>query len=96
MKVRERYPDESNALGRWEYRPDQAQGELTQLLPRLDRLFHRPAAGGNLKVSPFDLDRNGPATSIRFLTPGPDVVSHRDNSGFDLNGINQVFGESRF
>ena len=66
-----------------------------QLLPRLDRHLHRPAAGGNLKVSPFDLHRDRPTTTVRFLAPGPDILSHRDHAGLDLNGINQVLRESR-
>ena len=66
-----------------------------QLLPRLDRRLHRPAAGGDLKVGPFDLHRDRPAASLRFLAPGPDVIGHRDHAGLDLNGIRQVLRESR-
>src|SRR6202042_938247 len=55
----------------------------------------RPAAGGNLKVGPLDLHRDGPATGVRFLAPGPDILGHRDHAGLDLNGIDQVLGEGR-
>jgi hypothetical protein len=30
LEVRKRYANESNAFGRWEYRSDQAEGELLQ------------------------------------------------------------------
>ena len=96
MKVRKRHADESNAFGRREYRSDKAEGELMQLLPRLDRHIHRSAAGGNLKVGPFDFHGDRSAASVRFLALGPDIVSHRGHRRLDLNGINQVLGESRF
>ena len=95
LKVREGHSDESNALRRREYGPDQVEGDLMQLLPRLDRHFHRSATSGQLKVGPFDLHRDGPATSVRFLAPGPDIVSHRNHAGLDLNGIGQVLWKSR-
>src|ERR1700719_3576823 len=66
-----------------------------QLVPGFDRRFDRSAAGGYLEVRPFDFHRDGPAATIRFLTPGPDIVSHRDHAGLDLNGIYQVLRESR-
>src|ERR1700722_11819716 len=66
-----------------------------QLLSRLDRHFHRAAASGYLKVGPFDLHRDGPATSVRFLAPGPDIVRHRNHAGLDLNGMSQVLWKSR-
>ncbi len=88
-------PTSSNAFRRREYRPDQIEGDLMQLLPRLDRHLHRPATSGYFKVGPFDLHRDGPAMSVRFLAPGPDIVSHRDHAGLDLNGIYQVLRESR-
>ena len=94
-KVRERHADESNAFRRREHGPDQVQGDLMQLLPRLDRHFHRPAASGYLKVGPFDLHRDGPATRVRFLAPSPDIIGHRDHTGLDLNGISPVLRESR-
>jgi hypothetical protein len=93
-KVRQRHADEPNAFGRREYRSDQAKSELMQLLPRLDRHLRRSAAGGNLKVGPFDLHRDGPATGVHFLAPGPHVVSHRDDAGLDLSRISQVLRES--
>jgi hypothetical protein len=72
LKIRKSYADESNAFGRREYRSDQAEDDLVKLLLRLDRHLHRPAPGGNLKAGPFDLDRDGPAASVRFLAPRPD------------------------
>jgi hypothetical protein len=96
LKVRDRYANESNAFGWWEYRSDKTKSQLMQLLPRFDRHFHRPAAGGNLKVGPFDLHGDRPAAGVRLLAPGPDIVSHRDHGRLDLNGMNQVLGESRF
>ena len=66
-----------------------------QFLLRLDRHFHRPASGRNLKVGPFDFHGDRSAASVRFLAPGPDIVSHRDHAGLDLNGIYQVLRESR-
>ena len=61
-----------------------------QLVPRFDRRFHRSAAGGYLEVGPFDFDRDCPAATLRFLTPGPDIVRHRDDARFDPNGIKQI------
>ena len=87
LKVRKRHADESNAFRRWEYRSDEAKRQLTQLLLGSDRHFHRPAAGRNPEVGPFNLHRDRPATSVRSLAPGPDVVGHGDHAGFDLNGI---------
>src|SRR5260370_33702103 len=66
-----------------------------QPLTRVDRHFHRPAASGYLKVAPFDLHRDGPATRVRFLAPSPDIVGHRDHTGLDLNWISPVLRESR-
>ena len=66
-----------------------------QPAPCLDRRFHRSAAGGYLKVGPFDLHRDGPAMGVRFLAPGRDIVGHCNHSGLDLNGISQVLRESR-
>src|SRR5271170_1172920 len=94
-KVRERHADEPNAFRGREHGPDQVQGDLMQLLPRLDRHFHRPAASGYLKVGPFDLHRERPATRVRFLAPSPDIIGHRDYTGLDLNGISLVLRESR-
>jgi hypothetical protein len=37
LKVRKRHANESNAFEWGEYQPDQAKGELMQLLPGLDR-----------------------------------------------------------
>jgi len=45
-----------------------------QPLPCLNRRFDRSAAGGYLEVRPFDFHRHGPAATIRFLTPGPNIV----------------------
>ena len=58
-----------------------------QLRPRFNRRFHRSAAGGDLEVGPFDLHCNGPAKTIRFFAPGPNIVSHRDHARFDPSGI---------
>ena len=66
-----------------------------QLVPGFDRRFDRSAAGGNLEVRPFDFHRDGPAAAIRLLTPGPDIVCHRDHAGFDLNRIDQILREGR-
>ena len=96
LKVGERHADESNALGRWEYRSDQAERDMMQVLPRLNRHLHRPASGRNLKVGPFDFHGDCSAASVRFLAPGPDIVSHCDHAGLDLSTIDQVLGESRF
>src|SRR5580704_9243007 len=63
--------------------------------PCLERLFQRSATSRQLKVGTFDLHRHGPAMGVRFLTPGPDIVGHRNHSRLDLNGISQVFRESR-
>ena len=43
-KVRQRHADGSNAFRGREHGPDQIQGDLMQLLPGLDRHFHRSAA----------------------------------------------------
>jgi hypothetical protein len=67
LKVRERHANEPNPFGRREYGPDQVSGDLMKLLSRLDGHFHRPAASGYLKVGPFDLHRDCPATGVRFL-----------------------------
>ena len=68
-----------------------------QPVPCLDRQFHRSATSGQLKVGPFDfLHGDRKAARIALLAPGPDIVSHRDYARFDLNGINQVLGKSRF
>src|SRR4029077_20461798 len=61
-----------------------------QLVPCFNRRFDRSAAGGYLEVRPFDFHRDGPAATTRFLTPGPDIVGHRDHPRFYPNGINQV------
>ena len=66
------------------------QGRPDAASPSLDRHLHRPAAGGNLKVGPFYLHRDGAASGVHFLAPGPHIVSHRDHAGLDLNGIRQV------
>jgi hypothetical protein len=54
LKVRKRYADESNAFEGREYRSDQTKSQLMQFLLRSDRHFYRSAAGGTLKVGPFD------------------------------------------
>jgi hypothetical protein len=95
LKVREGHSDESNALRRREHGTDQFEGDFMQPVPCLDRRFHRPATSGQLKVGPFDLHRDGPTARICLLAPGPDIVSHRDHAGLDLNGIYQVLRESR-
>jgi hypothetical protein len=64
-----------------------------QLVPRFQRRFDRSAAGGYLEVRPFDFHRDGPATTIRFLAPSPNIVGHRDHARFDPNGINQILRE---
>src|ERR1700733_7443266 len=64
-----------------------------QLVPRFDRRFDRSAAGGYLEVCPFYFHRDGPAATIRFLAPGPNIVGHRDHARFDPTGINQIFRE---
>ena len=65
-----------------------------QLRPRLNRRFYRPAAGGYLEVSPFNLC-NGSTKTIRFLAPSPNIVSHRDHAGFDPGRIDQILREGR-
>ena len=87
LKVREAHSDESNALRRREHGTDQVEGDFMQPVLCLDRRFHRSATSGQLKVGPFDLHRHCPATRVRLLAPGPDIVSHRDHAGLDLNGI---------
>src|SRR6516165_11716503 len=57
-KVRDRYADESDALGRREDGPDQAKGDLVQPVPGFNARFHRSTAGRYLKVSPFDFHRH--------------------------------------
>ena len=64
-----------------------------QLVPCFNRRFDRSAAGGYLEVRPFDFHRDGPAATIRFLAPGPNIVGHRDHAHFDPNGINQILRE---
>ena len=64
-----------------------------QLVPGFNRRFDRSAAGGYLEVRPFDFHRDGPAATIRFLTPGPNIVGHRDHARFDPNGIKQILRE---
>jgi hypothetical protein len=64
-----------------------------ELFPGFDPRFDRSAASGYLKVGPFDLHRDCPATGVRFFAPGPHVVSHRAHAGLDWNGINQVLRE---
>ena len=64
-----------------------------QLVPGFDRRFDRSAAGGNLEVRPFDSHRDGPAAAIRLLTPGPNIVGHRDHARFDPSGINEILRE---
>jgi len=66
-----------------------------QLRPRLNRRFYRPAAGGYLEVSPFNLHCNGPTKTIRFLAPSPNIVGHRDHAGFDQGRIDQILREGR-
>ena len=66
-----------------------------QLRPRLNRRFYRPAAGGYLEVSPFNLHCNGPTKTIRFLAPSPNIVGHRDHAGFDPGRIDQILREGR-
>ena len=64
-----------------------------QLFPCFDRRFDRSTARGYLEVRPFDFHRDGPAATIRFLTPSPNIVGHRDHARFDPNGINQILRE---
>src|SRR5271166_3218633 len=64
-----------------------------QLVPCFDRRSDRSAAGGYLEVRPFDFPRDGPAATIRLLTPGPNIVGHRDHARFNPNGINQILRE---
>ena len=64
-----------------------------QLVPCFNRRFDRSAAGGYLEARPFVFHRDGPAATIRFLTPSPDIVGHRDHARFDPNGINQILRE---
>lgn len=59
-------------------------------VPRFDRMFARSAPGTYLEVRPFDLDRECPAATNRFLTPGPDIVGHREHAWFDPSGPNQI------
>ena len=66
-----------------------------QLVPGFNRRFDRSAAGGYLEVRPFDFHRDGPAATIRFLAPRPNIVGHRDHACFDLNRINQILREGR-
>jgi hypothetical protein len=96
LKVRKRYADESNAFEGREYRSDQTKSQLMQFLLRSDRHFYRSAAGGTLKVGPFDFHGDCSATSVGFFAPGSYIVSHSDHGRLDLNGINQVLGEIRF
>jgi hypothetical protein len=93
LKVREGHSDESKALLRRENSPDQFEGKFMQLVPGFDRRFDRSAAGGCLEGRPFDFHRDGPAATIRFLTPGPDIVGHCDHAGFDPSGINEILRE---
>ena len=95
-KIGERHANQSNRF-RWrKNRSDQFERKFMQFRPRFNRRFYRSAAGGYLEVSPFDLHCNGPTERIRFLAPGPNIVGHRDHGRLDLNGINQILGESRF
>ena len=67
-----------------------------QLRPRFNLRFYRSAAGGYLEVSPYDLHCDGPTKTIRFFTPGPNIVGHRDHPRFDPNGTDQILREGRF
>ena len=78
-----------------EDRADQVKSDFTQPVPGFDGCFHRSAAGGYLKVSPFDLHRDGPTARIRSLAPSPDLVGHRDHARFDPSRIGKVLGEGR-
>jgi hypothetical protein len=95
-KVRDRYADESDALERGEDRPDQAEDDLTQLIPGFNARFQRSAAGRYLKVRPFDFHRHCSTARIRFLAPNPDLVGHRNHARFDPGRIGEVFREGRF
>src|SRR6201996_7845195 len=64
-----------------------------QLRPRFNRRFYRSAARGYLEVSPFDLHCDGPAETIGFLAPGPDIGGHCDHTCFDPSGIEQILRE---
>ena len=57
--------------------------------------FPASASGGDLKVGPFDLHRDGPTARIRSLAPGPDLVGHRDHARFDPSRIGEVLREGR-
>src|ERR1700739_3848805 len=67
-----------------------------QLRPRFNQRPSGPAAGGDLEVSPLDLHGNGPAETIRFLAPGPDIVRHDDHPRLDPSGIDQILREGCF
>jgi hypothetical protein len=73
LKVGKRHANESNAFGWWECRSDKIESRLLQLLPRLNRHLHRPAAGRNLKVGPFDFHGDRSSARVRFFAPGPDI-----------------------
>jgi hypothetical protein len=77
-------------------RSDQLEGKFVKLGPRFNRRFYRSAAGGYLEVSPFDLHCDGPTKTIRFHSPGPDIVGHCDHPRFDRgSGKNLVFQAAR-
>ena len=67
-------------------RTGSTKGDLVQPVPGFNARFHRSAAGRYLKVSPFDFHRHGPTAQIRFLTPGPDLVGHRNHARLDPAG----------
>ena len=48
------------------------------------------AAGHLLEVGEFYLYRHGPSEGLSLLTPGPDLVGHGLDAGFDLGGCGQV------
>ncbi len=73
--------------------PDALRIHRQSMDKRAQKIQTRPnppkAGTKHLGARPFDLHRDGPTATIRFLAQGQDVVGHCGHARFDPNGINQ-------
>lgn len=83
-------PDQAYALGGRKDGADQRQGDVAQPVFAIDRRFHGSASRRLLKIGPLDFDSDGAPPGARLLVPDPDVIDHRQDASFDLDGIDQV------